>query len=38
MDNIKDLLRNNNYPGRGIILGNTKDGKHKEECLKKHHL
>lgn len=28
MDNIKDLLRNNNYPGRGIILGNTKDGKH----------
>jgi len=28
MYKIEDLLQNNKYPGRGIILGNSKDGKH----------
>ena len=28
MYKIEELLRNNTYPGRGIILGNSKDGKY----------
>lgn len=27
LQTIKDLLKNNNYPGRGIIIGKSKDGK-----------
>ena len=27
IDNMADLLRNNAYPGRGIVIGKTEDGK-----------